>query len=290
MNRFIYDRFEEIHLGDSVANIGWYNYSRATTTRLGVHSHGDCLEVCYLARGRQVYRVGGRDYVMCSGDVHLTFPHEEHSSGSWPEGKGTLYWAVLRMPRRGRSFLGQRYALAKPLVDRLLNVPSRSFKGTRRLGELFDAVFEACVELPEELRSVAAAARITELLLAIGDCGHRAQSDRASEDINSILSYIDAHPEMPVDVGVLAEQMGLSPSWFKAKFRQQVGLSPADYVLRRKMELAKDMLAGGPGASCGVMSIASIARRLGFSSGGYFSTVFKRYTGMTPSDWRQTED
>ncbi|MGB8353022.1 MAG: AraC family ligand binding domain-containing protein, partial [Chthoniobacteraceae bacterium] len=63
-----------------VIMLGRYNYSRARDG-LVAHSHPGCLEICYLAKGTQLYRVGGHEYVLTGGDVFVTFPDEQHGTG-----------------------------------------------------------------------------------------------------------------------------------------------------------------------------------------------------------------
>jgi AraC-like DNA-binding protein len=78
----------------------------------------------------------------------------------------------------------------------------------------------------------------------------------------------------------IAEAVGLSPSWFKARFRREVGMPPAEYFLRRKVERALQLLANPS------LTITRIAHRLGFSSSQHFAAVIRRYTGKTPKQCR----
>ncbi len=76
----------------------------------------------------------------------------------------------------------------------------------------------------------------------------------------------------------------LSLSRFKARFKNEVGLPPADFIMRGKIERARQLLAAGD------LSVTQIAMRLGFSSTQYFATAFKRHTGKTPSQARRADD
>ena len=85
-----------------VPMLGRYDY-RAAQEALSPHAHPRTMEICYLAKGRQLYRVGDTDFVLKGGDVFVTYPAESHSSGETPEEKGTLYWLQLSVgnSRRG---------------------------------------------------------------------------------------------------------------------------------------------------------------------------------------------
>ena len=67
----------------------------------------------------------------------------------------------------------------------------------------------------------------------------------------------------------------LSESRFKARFKREMGVPPAEYWLRKKVEQASVLLAKA--------TITQVAHQLGFSSSQYFATVFKRYTLTSPS-------
>ena len=79
---------------------------------------------------------------------------------------------------------------------------------------------------------------------------------------------------------MLAEIAGLSEARFKINFRKQVGIPPREYVLRRKIETAKHILKNSD------MTITELAHKMSFSSSQYFSTVFKRFTLMSPKEFR----
>ena len=76
-----------------------------------------------------------------------------------------------------------------------------------------------------------------------------------------------------------ARAIHLSESRFKARFRREVGLPPGVYILRAKIAAACTELRQ-PGTR-----VTELAHRLGFSSSQYFATVFRRFTGLTPSTY-----
>ena len=73
---------------------------------------------------------------------------------------------------------------------------------------------------------------------------------------------------------------GLSLSRLKARFKKETGVSPANFIMLRRIEGAKELLDRTD------KNITDVAFELGFSSSQYFATAFKRYTGMTPKEFR----
>ncbi|MBR7189284.1 MAG: helix-turn-helix transcriptional regulator, partial [Clostridia bacterium] len=67
-------------------------------------------------------------------------------------------------------------------------------------------------------------------------------------------------------------------SHFKEKFRRQMLTTPRAYINQQKIELAKELLLQRG-------SITEVAEELSFDTPAYFSTVFRKFTAMTPSQY-----
>jgi AraC-like DNA-binding protein len=68
----------------------------------------------------------------------------------------------------------------------------------------------------------------------------------------------------------------------KARFKREVGIPPAEYVIRCKIAVARTRLAQSDA------TITRVAMDLGFPSSQFFATVFRRFTGRKPSALRQS--
>lgn len=100
----------------------------------------------------------------------------------------------------------------------------------------------------------------------------------------SILEDVDRHLNKPLSVKAIAGHLNRSVSGVSHTFRKEMGCSLQDYIHIRKIEKAKHMLQFGR------LSILEIATELGFSSQPHFQTVFKRYAGMTPGEYRSQSE
>ena len=117
----------------------------------------------------------------------------------------------------------------------------------------------------------------------------REQSDFAfmASQINDattarILKYVTEHIDTPdLKIDNIAEAMGMSRSVLYTKIKQQLGMTPIDFVrhvrIMRACELLKDTDE----------SLSSVAFAVGFSDAKYFSKVFKRETGIVPTEYRE---
>lgn len=79
----------------------------------------------------------------------------------------------------------------------------------------------------------------------------------------------------------MADVVGLSESWFATVFRQTTQMTPLQWQLLRRIEMARMLLSDTE------LSIADISAQLGFSDQAHLTKVFSRLTGETPAVWRR---
>lgn len=112
----------------------------------------------------------------------------------------------------------------------------------------------------------------------------RATSALPKWRLKRVTGFVDAHLAETVTLADLAEAAGLTRMHFAAQFRVATGLRPHEYLLRRRVARAQELLAV-PGAS-----LVDVALSVGFQTQAHFTTVFKRFTGQTPHRWRCARD
>ena len=78
----------------------------------------------------------------------------------------------------------------------------------------------------------------------------------------------------------LANVAGMSPNYFHRVFTKTMGMTPNDFILSKRMSKAREMLATTN------ETISNISFECGFENIAYFSYVFKRFSGITPSSFR----
>ena len=93
---------------------------------------------------------------------------------------------------------------------------------------------------------------------------------------------MDDHVTEELSLHTLAGICNLSVSQFKQKFKRIVGISPRNYINKKKINFSKMLLLKD-------ISVTEVAMQLNFNTSSYFSTVFKKYTTMTPSEYIQAE-
>ncbi|MDQ0207241.1 response regulator transcription factor [Alkalicoccobacillus murimartini] len=96
--------------------------------------------------------------------------------------------------------------------------------------------------------------------------------------IEQMLDFIQDHMDQNITLQDLAEKLYISRNYLGKIFKQVVGESFKDYLLRVRMEKAKTMIQEG------TYLIYEISENVGYGNPAYFSSAFKKYTGYTPTD------
>ncbi|MBV8116311.1 MAG: helix-turn-helix transcriptional regulator [Silvibacterium sp.] len=102
----------------------------------------------------------------------------------------------------------------------------------------------------------------------------------ARSRLNRVVEYIHAHLDNNLELSTLAEVAGLNVYHFARAFKQSTGESPHQYVLRRRIEHAKELLRQPQ------LSVIEASARTGFVDQSHFSKVFRRMVGLAPSEYR----
>ena len=130
-----------------------------------------------------------------------------------------------------------------------------------------------------ESMGVALAAHLTSRY-ASDDAQSWNRGGLAAGRLRRVLNFIDENLAEDVRLDALARIAGLSQHRFAHNFKRAVGVPPHQFVIRRRIELAKPMLRDTD------ETIASVTYALGFGSPSRFTYLFRRETGVTPSRYR----
>ena len=91
--------------------------------------------------------------------------------------------------------------------------------------------------------------------------------------------YIGSHIRGKLSVPLVADHVGVSPSYLTALFHKNLGIAPGEYIRRMKLQESKWMILEGE------MNLTQIAQMLQYSTVHHFSRQFKDKYGITPSEY-----
>lgn len=99
--------------------------------------------------------------------------------------------------------------------------------------------------------------------------------------INKIIQYIEQHFHEKITLDTLATYVHMNSSYLSRLFNKEIGESLTDYINRIRIERAKQLIVDSD------LNINEITYMVGFSDPSYFSNTFKKFTGVTPREYKQ---
>lgn len=99
--------------------------------------------------------------------------------------------------------------------------------------------------------------------------------------ILDVVEWIRTHYDQPLSVAYIAEQFGYHPTYLTNIFKKYTGYPILTYINRIRISVSKNLLANR------TLSIYEVANMCGFSDEKYFMKLFKRYEGITPTQYRK---
>lgn len=112
--------------------------------------------------------------------------------------------------------------------------------------------------------------------------GDESEKRETRHIIDEIELYLQENYAQPITLKALSRQFGFVPSYLTRKFREYKNMSPNQYLLRIRMQKARQLLEDNPD-----ILIKEIAHLVGYSDHNYFSKQFKKENGYWPSEHRK---
>lgn len=171
-------------------------------------------------------------------------------------------------------------------IDELQLSPSQSVRDTV-LRSLFLAL-RPVLNKPEEVSTLfishvtlALTAHIAHKYGGIRDRSKAPRGGLAAWQERKAREFLDASIDGDISLSRLAVECGLSARHFARAFQQSLGVPPYRYLLKRRVERAKDLLERSS------LSLLDIALACGFADQSHFTRVFRASIGTTPGAWRR---
>ena len=163
---------------------------------------------------------------------------------------------------------------------------------TSGIGEIIQSVqlpLEPPAELESELSKKATLPDmevwLTELCMRTAEAMRRTSSDRVRQNAERIKAYIDNNLTQDISLSSISEYVNYSPTYVSRVFRQHYGASYIDYLNSSRVKLSQELLSAR-----GDLSVKEIGFQVGFNNLQSFFRIFKKYTGMTPLQYRERQD
>ncbi|MFB9326094.1 helix-turn-helix domain-containing protein [Paenibacillus aurantiacus] len=232
----------------------------------------DINKLYFIEDGEGYVAVGDERHYPKPGSLCLLPAERRQSYGTMGERTFSKYWCHFTAKLGGLHLF---HALEAPVVVAIDDLP--------RMKALFDRLLDAH-KSPDWTAGMHEQAALLEILAIFIEQARPASAvpaDGAIQKMNAVLAYIETHLADNLTVEELAGLLHFHPNYFSRVFKRTTGLSPIQYVNRKRMDKARHQLAFS------ATSVSNIAFSLGMEP-TYFSRMFKEHTGLAPSEYRDS--
>ena len=141
------------------------------------------------------------------------------------------------------------------------------------------AAFAQLERLSQKERARWCVWKSVELLYLL--CAPQEPAPAQAGNLEEVARYMEEHLDEPLSIPQLSRRAFLSPTAFKAAFRQRYGLAVHAWLRQRRMERAAQLLRGSS------LTVLEVAQSVGYSSGSQFTAAFRERYGTSPGKFRK---
>jgi AraC-like DNA-binding protein len=238
---------------------------------IGEHRHTH-WELYLQAHGTSRWRVGSHEYALPRGHVLAVGPGWPHAMVERPQGRHHFFYVALDVAALGGPSTAETFGSARAHHLR----DAASTLGAFRL--VVQEVLNAAAGIPHAV-SAAAELLVVETVRVLNHLQH-GTAPSVHPAVGAARQLMDERFDEAWTVASLARDAGLSPNYFGELFARDVGQTPHTYLVARRIERAKELLAQNQ------LAIGDIAITLGYSSGSHFARSFRSVEGCSPTAYR----
>ena len=245
-----------------------------------LHSHASELELYYAFSGEGYYIVDGRQYPIKKGDMVICNAGILHGDDHTSDRSLCSYCCALTnvsLKNLPDNWLMERHITpvisCGAFADKIGSIMELIYMlslDMDRLGDVCDSLATSLLMLTHQL--------ILSKERHI-DKEHYRSTD---ETANKIRDYLDQHYRQKLTIETVAGALDLVPSYVSHIFKQEIGISPIQYVLMRRFGEAQSLLMDTD------LSVNEISDLLGFATTAHFNAMFKKHIGITPGQYRKS--
>lgn len=224
----------------------------------------------YIFNGSCTIQIAGREYIGCAGDWFLipqNVPHSYENNINQNFGEWWIHFEVFP---------------DSDIFERL-HLPYMLHAENRRRIELLFKKYDQALKSKLVSDRLLVKAVLLEILAEYIKAAAPEENETAGEGnsrMDCVLQYIHDHISESISVAELAALIQMHPNHFIRFFKTHTGYTPASYIKKVRMDIAKRLLEGSE------LNISEIAEQIGINEATYFSKMFKEYYSMPPKMYR----
>ena len=234
------------------------------------------FQLLYIASGKAhfYFDKSDKDTVVTAGHMVLYRPKEPQRYVYYGEEQTEVYW--VHFTGNNVTNILRHYRIRNDM--RILKTGT-SLEYSRIFRQMIQELQRCQTHYPELLTLL-----LLELLIQIErQIGreHRPKNAYLNTEMEMAMQFFNDHYSSEINIEEYAVSRGMSVSWFIRSFKQYAHTTPMQYLVERRMTNAQVLLETTN------YNITEIAALVGYDNPLYFSRIFKKHKGLSPSEYRK---
>ena len=288
MKNYFKHKLENLIVIKKIVTIHYFEFDKHFATPGETH---DFWEMVYADKASLLCTADGREIRLNEGEILFHKPNEYHTLAANGQKAPNVFIASFECASQSiRFFEGRKIAVdpaLRPFIYAIIEEARKTFcipfsnPQTKKMEiqahpvlggqQLIKNYLE--ILLISLMRSVSEQEQQEHFFLESKELGNRI--------MNEVTHYLQENIHKKLTISNICAQIGYSRTTVFRLFREHTGQTPMEYFIQLKIQGAKRLLRESD------LSVMEISYRLGFDSANYFTKVFKRYTGLTPSAYKK---
>lgn len=252
----------------TVYNAGFQKCSPGYSWGPGIRDH---YLLHYIVSGQGRYVVPGRTFVLQGGEAFLSWPEVELYYTADEKAPWEYYWVGFSGPQAAALLARTAFTREEPVAR--VAAGERLRQGLLDVYKARGGGYGAAVRMAGYLQAA--------LGLLVGEEGRKTGREALTDYGRRGAQYLRQNYSRPIGIEELARETGISRSYLYRAFQAEFGCSPSAYLMEQRIERACQLLRHS------ALPIGAVAASVGYEDAFYFSRVFKKITGLSPSAYRE---
>ena len=252
------------------------------------YHHHDFSKIVILINGDLTYYIEGKAYILKPWDILFVNKNEIHKPVVNPNKyyERIVIWLnpdFMAKYAQGNNNLLKCFEVAIKNNYNLLRLNMKSIDIIKNLIQ----DIQNCNNSNEFGSEILKESLFVQLMVLMNRLFLNSDKNRDIEDIQydktieGVLNYINSNLENDLSIDTIASEFFISKYYLMRKFKNQIGSSIHNYVVQKRLILARSLISDG-------LSMSSVCSRCGFNDYSSFVRAFKKVYGVSPSNYNPT--
>lgn len=230
-------------------------------------------QLLYIAAGQGHFFINGEECVVTAGNIVVYLPGQPQEYVYYKDDKTDVYWVHFTGSDVERIIDYYNIRLSENIIY-IGTSPDYQWLFGQIIQEM-----QLCRPRFEELISLLL--RNIFILISRNIISEKGFSNSSEKEIEYAMHYFRNNYNTDINVEEYALSRGMSASSFFQNFKQITGLSPLQFIVRLRLSNAQNLLENSN------LTIAEISNDVGYENPLYFSRIFHKHIGVSPSEYRK---